>query len=161
MLYYSLVYTRITYCVTAWGGVSNSALQPMIRMHKKIIRCLTFSTLRTPSKPLFFTLKLLPFNLIYKLNISILMYKIQNNLITGSYNITPINQTHNYPTRLAQNNNFYQTYNRTTIGQTTSSAQGLKIWREIPSNIKSLPIHLFKIKLKQELLNRLEEEMHN
>ena len=81
MLYYSLVYTRITYCVTAWGGVSNSALQPMIRMHKKIIRCLTFSTLRTPSKPLFFTLKLLPFNLIYKLNISILMYKIQNNLI--------------------------------------------------------------------------------
>ena len=159
MLYYSTVYPHITYCVTAWGGISNSALQPIIKLQKKIIRYITFSTYTSPSKTLFIYLNFLPFNSIYKLNMSILMYKIQNNLITGSYNLTPLNKKHKYNTRLAQNSNFYQNFQRTKLGQSTCSAQGLRIWRQVPVLMKSLPLHMFKKNLKQYLINSLKEEI--
>ena len=91
------------------------------------------------------------------LNLSILMYKIQNKLITGSYNLIKLDDKHNYNTRLATNNNFFQNFNKTNIGKSTCSAQGSKLWTTIPTNIKSLPLHLFKNKMKQYLLDNLKE----
>ena len=85
------------------------------------------------------------------------MYKIQNNMITGSYNLIKLDDKHKYNTRLVTNKNFFQMYNRTNIGKSTCSAQGAKLWTTIPTAIKSLPLHRFKIKMKQYLLDSLKE----
>ena len=157
MVYFSLVYPKLNYCVTAWGGIAKSNLQPIVNLQKKIIRIITYKSYISPTKPIFLQLKTLPFNSIYMLNLSILMYKIQNKLITGSYNLIKLDDKHNYNTRLATNNNFFQNYNKTNIGKSTCSAQGSKLWTTIPTNIKSLPLHLFKNKMKEYLLSSLKE----
>ena len=36
MLYYSLIFPQINYCLTAWGGANKSTLQPIINQQKKL-----------------------------------------------------------------------------------------------------------------------------
>ena len=157
LLYYCLAYPYLNYCVTAWCGAPKSILQPLIRLENKIIRIITNNNYTSPTKPIFLTLKTLPFNLIYTYNLSILMYKIQNPIITGSYNLLPLEQRHNYNTRLVNSQNYFQNFHRTNLGKSTSSAKGITVWRNVPSEFKSLPLFLFKNKIKQYLINSLNE----
>ena len=102
-IYYSLVHPHLTYCLTAWGGTSVTTLKPVVTLQKKILRIMTNSTFDSPSKPIFLKLNILPLNEQYKLNISLLMHKIFNNQITGSYNLTLTSNTHNISTRSSKN----------------------------------------------------------
>ena len=156
MIYYSLVYPLLNYCVTDWGGASKTSLQPIIVLQKRILRFVTHNSYDSHTKPIFLKHKILPFNLIYQLNLAKLMHKIHNNVITGSYELTPLSQKHTYNTRLAKGGNYYQKYNKTSYGQSTFCNQGLIVWRKVPKEFKSLPSHLFKNRLKKQLLKSLE-----
>ena len=59
---------------------------------------------------------------------------------------------HNYNTRLANTNNFYQTFSNSNLGLSTYTKVGLKFWREIPNDLKSAKLANFKLRLKQFLL---------
>lgn len=158
MVYFSTVYPHLSYCITAWGGTYPSTILPIYKLQKRCIRIMSNSTFNSHTKPLFIKLNLLPLNYIYKLNLGKLFHKINNHKIIGTYNLIPINKIHNYDTRLSKGDNYYQNFNRLNIGQTTCSARGLQFWREIPKEIKSLPEHLFKNKLKKVLSDLLEIE---
>ena len=41
--YYALIYSYLQYCVTTWGLASTTALDPLVRIHKRIIRIITNS----------------------------------------------------------------------------------------------------------------------
>ena len=157
LLYYSLIHPHLNYCLTAWGGAPPSTLQPLINFQKKIIRIMSFSKFDHPSGPLFSKLGILPLQLLYNLNISILMHKTHNNKITGHYNLTPIDQIHSHNTRFSKNSNYYTTFNKLNLGLTTFSNQGAKFWRTLPLDLKQLPLHSFKKKLKQTLIISLNE----
>ena len=43
MVYYSLVYSHLIYCITSWGGAPTTVLQPILVLQRKIIRMMTFS----------------------------------------------------------------------------------------------------------------------
>ena len=159
MVYYSLVYPHLNYCVSAWGGVCKTNLQPIVRLQKKILRIITFSSFDSHSDPLFLKLQILPFDFIYKLNLSILMNKIQNNNITGSYNLIPLQNIHNHNTRLSTSRNYYQTKSSINTGQTTFTNQGLKLWRKVPTDIKQLPLNLFKYKIKQFFFECMKKQI--
>ena len=45
MVYYSLFYPHIQYCISAWGGAANCYLKPIICMPKRVIRYGLFLTL--------------------------------------------------------------------------------------------------------------------
>ena len=120
---------------------------------------MTNSTFDSPSKPIFLKLNILPLNEQYNLNISLLMHKIFNNQITGSYNLTLTSNTHNISTRSSKNKNFFQTFNKLNIGQNSFTSKGVKIWNKIPIDYKSKPLHLFKKNLKQYLFNLFKEQI--
>ena len=102
-VYYSLIHPRLSYCLTAWGGAPKSAIRPLILFQKKVLRIMTFSDFQHPSAELFSKLAILPIDKLYNLNISVLMYKTHNKLITGKYNLTQVNEIHGYNTRSAKN----------------------------------------------------------
>ena len=85
------------------------------------------------------------------------MYKNHHNIITGQYELTKVKQVHNYNTRYANKQNYYRSFNRLNIGLRKFSTQGSIIWNKIPTQFKYLPLHLFKKKLKQHLINSLNE----
>ena len=153
MIYFSTIYPHLSYCVTSWGGTAKSTLLPLVRLQKRALRIMTNSPFNSPSAPIFSKLKILPLDQIYKLNLSTLFHKIFNNKISTPSHLLPISKTHTYNTRLSNNKNYYQNFNRLNIGKRTYSSQGIKVWRKIPTEFKSLPSHLFKLKMKNYLLN--------
>ena len=129
VIYYSLIYPHLIYCVTSWGGTFKSSLEPLSRVQRKAVRIMTFNPFDSSSAPLFVSLEILPLDLIYKLSISTLFYKIYHKHLPTPKNLTLLLHAHNYNTRMANNLNFYQNYNPTNLGQHTYLSKGVKIWQ--------------------------------
>ena len=162
MVYFSLIHPHLSYCATAWGGAAPSTILPLFRLQKKIVRIITFNPYDSHSSPIFHSLHILPLDYLYKFNLALILHKINNNTITvGSHNLIPISSIHHHNTRLSANNNFYQTFNRTKIGQSTYSSQGIKFWKHLPFDLKHLPFNIFKIRLKQFLFTMLNDTFIN
>ena len=152
MLYYSLVYPYLDYCISSWGGAPRSTLEPILILQRRIIRIITFSEFRCHTSPLFFKLNVLKLNDVYKLKLGTLFHNMINNKFTGTNNLIRLNSMHNHNTRLANTNNFYQTFSNSNLGLNTYTKMGLKFWREIPNDLKSAKLANFKLRLKQFLL---------
>ena len=153
MIYYALVYPHLTYCITSWGGAPGYILDPLIILHKKIIRIITNSEFRCHTPPLFFDLKLLTIKDIYSLKLAISLHNFQNDKYTGSNNFIPLQNVHSHNTRLSNKNNYYQHQTSTNLAKSTYSSAAIRFWRSIPENIKSSSLPVFKIKLKEILIN--------
>ena len=52
-LYYSLVFPYLIYCNDVGGNTSAVHLDPIIKIQKKAIRTITFSSYLSPSEPIF------------------------------------------------------------------------------------------------------------
>ena len=155
MVYYSLVHPHLIYCLTTWGGAPHSIMEPLFLIQRKIIRIITYSKFNDPTTPLFSNLKILKLQDLYKLNLSLLFHKINNNKIIGEHNLVNINDIHTHNTRLS-NNNFYSQFHRTNLGLSTYSSQGIKIWKKIPSDIKEKSFLIFKKEVKKLLLKEYD-----
>ena len=58
VVYYNLVYSHLQHCTTTWGLAANNALDPLEKLHERIIRVITKSHYQTHSIPLFHSLDL-------------------------------------------------------------------------------------------------------
>ena len=119
MVYYSLIYPHLKYCITSWGKANSKTLQPLITTQKRVLRIMTNSTNRTRSDPLYMKLQLLKLNDIYKLQIAIAMYNISNkiwNIDSKTQPITSINTIHKHQTRLVKKIiTIYCTFNKNKL----------------------------------------------
>ena len=52
MMYYSLLYPHIQYCISAWGGAADCHLKPIVCMQKNV-RYVCCVPALTPTNPLF------------------------------------------------------------------------------------------------------------
>ena len=152
MLYYSLIYPELDYCISLWRWTPRSNFEPISILQRRIIRIITFSEFRCHTSPLFFKLNVLKLNDVYKLKLGTLFHNMINNKFTGTNNLIRLNSMHNHNTRLANTNNFYQTFSNSNLGLNTYTKMGLKFWREIPNDLKSAKLANFKLRLKQFLL---------
>lgn len=64
-LYYALVYSRLQYGISCWGGSYSSNIEQIKIIQKNIIRVMCFKNPRTPSFPLFTSLSILPLRYIF------------------------------------------------------------------------------------------------
>ena len=54
MMYYSLIYSHLKYCITSWGKANSKTLQPLITTQKRVFRIMTNSTNRIRSRPIMY-----------------------------------------------------------------------------------------------------------
>ena len=59
-LYNTFVLPYLIYCVEIWGNACDTHLDPLIKLQKKIIRFISFSTYTEHTTPLFLKLNILP-----------------------------------------------------------------------------------------------------
>ena len=97
LVYYSLAYPYLQYCISSWGGASTTSLQPLFVKQKLIIKSMLHQNYMSHSSPLFLKLDILKLPEIYELQIGRLMKKqiIKNT----SQNILPLSTVHSYNTR--------------------------------------------------------------
>ena len=165
-VYYSLIYSQITYAIEVWGSACKTELKKILVLQKRAMRMMTFNdqypTIPGPlssSDPIFVKLEILKVDDIYKYQISKFIFKCLNQL-------TPVNfhewykyshTVHDYNTRSNFNsdnltlNKLFVPFARTTnYGLKQLKINGPRIWNDLPSFIRiqsNLNVFLKKLKL--------------
>ena len=155
LIYYSLAYSHIQYCISSWGGASKSALQPLVVKQKLLVRIILKQPYDSHTLPLFNQLEFLRVNQIYHYKIGTLMYKN----ITGSIKMPQtfflVSEVHNYNTRARSNKNYVVPQARIILKQSSFAYRGPEVWNSIPTTIRETPFFAnFKNKFKLHLLQQ-------
>ena len=151
-VYYALIYFYLQYCVSTWGLASTTALDPLVKIHKCIIRIITNSPFLSITNPLFQKLNFLKLKDTVKLEIAKTMFAKtifcpilgKSSAKNESQTITSITQKHCYKTRLAAKQNYFQPRKIKELGKKTFFYIGPKVWQEVLFELKSLSYNQFK-----------------
>ena len=84
-LYHAFVFPYVTYCIEIWGNASDIHLDALLKVQKKIIGIITYSSYLAHTDEIFKELNILP---VYKLKlqrICLQMFKYVNNTTRGHF----------------------------------------------------------------------------
>ena len=103
---------------------------------------------------------IMPISMLYFKLSSILMLDVSNNSAPPNISdmFIPTGQVHKYNTRSSSAGNFYRKYSRLNHHKNSFASVGANIWNSIPENLRKLPKHTFKIKIKNLLFFNLEKQ---
>ena len=118
-LYYALVYPYLIYGLVAWGNIYSSSINPLYILQKKVVTLMTFSIFYEHSNPLFIKLGILKLHDLVFYHNAIFMYDFHNDSLIETFNtfFFPVNQRHNYNTRLASRSSYSLPHIRTNYGK--------------------------------------------
>ena len=150
-LYYSLIYSKLTYAVVAWGNSSVVASKRILSIQRQFLKLLNFGTF---SIDLFHRYSVLKFCYIYRYFCVIKLF----NILIGShryflnktmlYQIDPQHLTRSVDAGILTN-----VYCRTSVSQRNFLYQGIKYWNELPLSIRMLSnSKLFKNHVRKHYL---------
>ena len=151
-IYYSLIHSRISYCIEIWGTAYPTALKPLIKAQKKAIRIISGASSRSHTEPLFRELNIRPLSLEIEFKRALLAYDMNRNQTTYGVDIVQNLVNHGYTTRNAKSKNIQVPRKQTKRFGTESLHYLLtKAYNELPEDIKSstLPTQKIKLRLKQ------------
>ena len=78
LIYYTLIYPTLTYCLAVWGGASNNALNCLVVLQKRVIRTIAGLRRRDHTHDTFTSLNILKFTDIISLTNAIFVFKALN-----------------------------------------------------------------------------------
>ena len=81
MLYHAYIYPYMTYCIEVWGCASQTQLNCLFLLQKKIIRIINFSHYLAHTNPLFLSMEVLPLRKIFFYKVGLIMYNYSLNLL--------------------------------------------------------------------------------
>ena len=156
-LYYTLIYPYLNYGLASWGTAYKTRLNKICTKQNRCIRSMFFAHGREHVDSYYNLLGILKFENIYRLKVSLFIYKFKNdksNTPAVLLNILiPASDIHSYNTRYAANQNFFKPSVRTNYGISTFKFSAIKIWESVPLELKRFPYMLFKKKYKRFLLS--------
>ena len=146
LIYYSLIYSNLIYGVTAWGGPYQTHLDPVRKVQKRIVRTISCERRDAHTIPIFNNLHLLKFDHVYKLFISILVFKcLKLNYVSDL--CTPIANIHQR-TRQAMHD-LRRPPSRLALLDKSVLDQMPVIWNSLPNHLKTIDtLEQFKRELK-------------
>ena len=156
-LYYTLIYPYLNYGLMSWGNTYRTNLNKIRSAQNACVKSIFFASKRENATPYYNLLKILKFDNIFKLKISIFTYNIihdKTNIPTVfSQTIQLASTCHSYNTRFAAKQNFGRPKVRTNYGVHTFNFVSSQIWQTIDLETKlSNSVAMFRKKYTQSLL---------
>ena len=144
LVYHSLAGSKLRYGLICWATANNYLLNKINVAHNKIITCMSFSKRCSRMWPLYCRLKILPLDILIKIEHGKTMYKYQNKMLPTVFNTYFKAPTHSHSTRFATSNNFALTRISSAKERSLLKYIGPTTWLSIPSKIKeSLSLKVF------------------
>ena len=151
LIYYTLAYSHLQYCIGSWGGACG-ALDSLLVKQKLLARTILKKPYCSPSAPLFSSLQLLKMHQIYEYKVGVLMHKHSTGALQLPQHLLLVSNLHHHNTRSSSNKNYVLPVARINLKQTSLTYRGPEYWNKIPPKIRALPHHCFKQTYKQHLL---------
>ena len=157
-LYHTLIYPDINYAIASWGSAFTSNLKKIQVQQNLIVRLIFFATLygrHTESAfPLLNLLDLLSVERIFAFQLLKFCHQWHKKQLPDIFDehFRYACDVHSYNTRYASKANFYKEHFRTNAGKRTALAMAVKLWQELPIELKHVKHFNFRKKVKQYLL---------
>ena len=150
LIYHSLIGSKLRYGVSAWGSGKSTALQKLNLLNNGAVK-----NLKQPSETLqsaYKRLKLFTINSLYKLETAKFIKLFKDGKLPAEFDSIgePIN--HHHQTRIAMQINYQLPHVRTDLGKSSIKFQGIKVWNNLPEQIKNQNGASFKKQLKTHIL---------
>ena len=147
-IYLALAYPHLMYCCAIWGGTTNTNLEALFIIQKKLLRVMSSSNRYAHTQPLFKDFNLLNLYDIITLQTCNFVYKsIHNFQVDCGFQFMP--NIHNS----RRTNNLILPLYRTSHAQRYVTYRGVKQWNQLPEELKDSPsCNVFKNKLKKMYL---------
>ena len=155
-LYFSLVYSHMTYCILVWGNSSAGNVDRIVRLQKRFFKLLSYRGHIDPQisfsllsfKSLFKYFALLKFFQIFRMNRHVYLSDLISNFIPS----------HDYETRFSINDNVLLPSFRLSSTRRNFLLTSINLWNTLPPYLKLLDSYnRFKIGLKSYLLQTVSD----
>ena len=160
--YFTHVYPYLIGNISIWGtdNQNKTYIQPLIRLHKRIIRLICKANHRTHTAPLMCRLKILSITNLYILRTTSEMHpfihnKAQHNRPDHIHQYIQTSDIHSYPTRYSgRKKNHIPSNSRKQRNKMNPFAREYsRVWNELPDFLREIEdLDLFKRRLKIHLL---------
>ena len=172
-LYYSLIYSHISYAIEVWGSADTTHLNTLLILQKRSVRMMLMKDRRMEdytlpaSDPLFYQIKFLKIQDIFKLRLLNFIFNCLNManppIFDTWYTLT--SQIHNYQTRAKFSHFDNDTPTRTLFIHSTRTTHyglkstrviGAKFWNSLPPNLRiaDISLEIFKKQVKNHLFSQ-------
>ncbi|KAG1675725.1 hypothetical protein GQR58_014551 [Nymphon striatum] len=157
-LYFAFIQPHVNYALINWGSANLSSLIPVGRNLNKAIKIMNFNKNTASSKPIFHKFGILNLDDSYTLQCAKFMYDINTGTQVNNFFCKLFQKTtsrHSYNTRQAARKKFAVPRARTNLKKRLITFNGVKIWNDIPLDIRSKPNkRLFQKHLRNWLLQK-------
>ena len=155
-IYYSMIYSLLTYCIITWGSASKTTLMPLVKLQKRIVRTIGGCDYCDHTEPIFQEMKLLTLSDIYFLETTKSMHHIhykENNINSSLFKTAA--SIHKHYTRYSDHkDNCYIQPTNLSLGRKAINVTGPVIWAKIPPSLKKFPPKTFARKLTDHLISK-------
>ena len=153
-VYHALIHSYLRYGIVAWGCASETALKPLKTMLNRALRIMLFAPFgNIDLEPLYNCMKILNIDQTYRLEVSKLMYKLENEIVPTRIadHFEPRNKVkHSYQLRKTTTVHLPKIKFRTKYGELSIRERGTLIWNDISEDIRgSENTRIFKARLKK------------
>ena len=157
----SLVLSHLDYCSPILYNLKCGQLDMLLKLQKQCARIIFGCGRRTQSKPLFIQLNWLPLHQRIEYNISLLLYKVNNNIAPPylSEMFTKNTEIHEHQTRAAVNGDLFKVRGSGNTYLKSFRYYGAKIWNSLPTSLRRVnSIEDFKLKCKAYFMGKIESD---
>ena len=156
-LYYSFIYSHLSYGAFIWGSNYKTKVLPLHILQKRALRIISFSHPRTSSRPLFQNLGILNIFEIVKFQLCEIAYKHVNQQLPDifQYFFKEVQFSHNYNIRSASNRHLSLPRVNLNYGKFGVKYASAVSWNDVPIGIKASTSHqMFKTSYRNFLLSQ-------
>ena len=152
-IYHALFNSHLQYAILCWGSACTTRLNCLQIVQNKAIRNMMKSPRFFRLDNHYLNLRILKVKDLYNLEVAKFMYSHSKDILPSCFSsfFHEISESHNHYTRASSVRNYITPYFRSSRGQRSIQYYGPKIWNEIPTDVKSAPLHKFK-KLYKSLI---------
>lgn len=151
LIYYSLIYSSLIYCMTVWSGASKESLNQLVIVQKRAIRTIAGVRYRDHTNDLFHNLKILKLpDMITLTNATFVFKSIHGLTDTTNYFLT--NENNDYHTR--NHRMLYPRRTHSSQSQTHIRYRGAKTYNSLSNDVVSKrTLYSFKQAIKKSVIN--------
>ena len=152
-LYYSFIYPYFVYGIEVWGNACKTYLSCLVKLQKKIMRIISFTSRYHSSEQLFKQTNVLSLGKIYQFKLLLFMHRFVNGNVPAIFDImfTRNDQIHTHFTR--SHSKLHLPRSRTQLMVKSFRNTAIKLYNSCVSKFKfSLRLSLFKPAVRQYLL---------
>ena len=154
LIYYTLIYPTLTYCLSLWGGASNEALNCLVTIQKRVIRIIAGLRRRDHTHDTFTSLNILKFTDIISLTNDTFVFKVLNGLSDCENYFAPHSDNPNRTVSTRNNTHLTLPKVNSSQSQTHIRYRGAKTYNKLPIEIREKrSLQSFKKAVKKKLLS--------